>query len=412
MCKFIGYILVFLFLTVGCGDNGSQGKPHNIFGKDDRRDISSSEYPWSSVGRLDFGCTGTLVGKRLVLAAAHCVVDARTGRVREDISFFRPNYRKNESNPSYGIKHFWYGTHSPEDRRDRDWAVLLLDASIGEKYGWMEVSSDNISESLPKTVNIAGYSMDRQYGETLSEHAGCQVLTVAEGGRLLHNCDGSSGISGAALYRMDEARSKAVVLGIATAEYRKGSPGSVVRDEYSPDYANVAIPSSGFYKAVTSLLASVDNGDSAPALEDVFDDENPKYGSFQDGSGSINVRSLPELQANAHRISDVTSQMALIAYSFTVRDAPDLSVMKNMARELYAECEVMNAIGRDLQNNITNNIPFLIVESYGRLVKISGNLAKHLNDNRAKVLRYFPDAEDRMRNYLEGESYLKYLISK
>jgi hypothetical protein len=64
----------------------------NIIGNDDRVEVDSLAYPWSTIGRMASStgalCSGALVGPRLVSVARHCI-DAPAGTTFT----FAPNYR-------------------------------------------------------------------------------------------------------------------------------------------------------------------------------------------------------------------------------------------------------------------------------------------------------------------------------
>lgn len=76
--------LAVLAATLAWPGSGLCGQPARIpciHGSDYRQVLDSTEYPWRALGRVDRGgegyCTGTLIGEKLVMTAAHCVWSAR-----------------------------------------------------------------------------------------------------------------------------------------------------------------------------------------------------------------------------------------------------------------------------------------------------------------------------------------------
>jgi V8-like Glu-specific endopeptidase len=78
----------------GCREAESTSQAKNFFGPDDRIVVSSDnqsvEYPYNLIGKIFVAgggrCTATLVGPKLILTAAHCVVDA-AGKLKLPIDF-------------------------------------------------------------------------------------------------------------------------------------------------------------------------------------------------------------------------------------------------------------------------------------------------------------------------------------
>lgn len=217
----------------------------NVFGADDRLPMFSSSHPWSAIGKLDSGCTATLVSRNLVLTAAHCVLDAY-GNVRS-VRFY-PNAMSNTSLFSSPVIYAWYGGTDYKTNPTHDWAILQLADALGDLYGWLGVKD----EANVYWVNAAGYSGDFYGGATAGAHINCRVMDERVG-MWLHDCDTSRGSSGGPIFITNEY-SQSFVVAVNTAENRQGGLNSLHVGFYHPDYANYAVPARYFLPTLRRLL--------------------------------------------------------------------------------------------------------------------------------------------------------------
>ena len=121
-----------------CGNHGAVTK--NVFGEDDRVKMVESRRPWTAIGQIDnrYGplCTGTLVRRDLVLTAAHCVVRDRR---LDNMIWFTPFVVNGVGRDRSRVTVIRHGTDDPDGDRASDWALLKLEAPLGEQYGYVPV---------------------------------------------------------------------------------------------------------------------------------------------------------------------------------------------------------------------------------------------------------------------------------
>jgi glutamyl endopeptidase len=183
----------------------------SVIGADTRVQVTgTTSYPYRTAGRIDIGCTGTLIGPRHVLTAGHCVYNISNDKWYSSLSF---SPGQNGSSRPYG-KIAWKRAVSVkgwtrDHKRNYDYAMIILAQDIGNTVGWMGYGWKS---PMPKyNVNINGYPGDKPSGTMWHAYCQMQIITTY---RLYYPCDTAGGMSGSGVYVYWSSQNKRTIYGI------------------------------------------------------------------------------------------------------------------------------------------------------------------------------------------------------
>ncbi len=167
-----------------------------VGGSTGRVAVDATAAPWRSLARLQVPgegrCTAVLVGPRTALTAAHCMWGRRVrqyvppGTVHLLTGYDKGRFARHSVAASYRL------AAAMGDGPAVDVAVVTLAEPIGDAP--LPLAEADPPAGTP--VMLGGYNQDR--GEVIEADRHCRIVAVLPG-RLVHDCAGTHGTSGAPL---------------------------------------------------------------------------------------------------------------------------------------------------------------------------------------------------------------------